>query len=310
MKMTAEQSRAVRFWMLRNARPLDMARFRFHFERGSRNDVLDALAAYQNPDGGFGHALEADCWNPHSAPIQTWCATEILREIGFDDSRHPIVQGILRYLDSGADFRDGIWLNTTPSNDDYPHASWWAYEWNPIGENSRYNPTASLAGFVLRFADPASTLAQKARQIAGEAVASFSRRERYDDMHEAACFQQLLEGCDASGHTGAVDLPMLRGLLARVIAQTITQDKAAWRTSYVCKPSQYITDRNSIFYPVIAGDAEYEANYILETLGEDGAWPIMWSWPGYPTAWAVSQNWWRGHLIIQNMRYLKGFGAI
>ena len=48
--------RARRF-IFRNARPLDFARWRFAFEGGSREDVLAALAAYQNGDGGFGHGL-------------------------------------------------------------------------------------------------------------------------------------------------------------------------------------------------------------------------------------------------------------
>lgn len=91
-------------FIYRNARPLDLARFRYHFENGSTEDVLNALAFYQNEDGGFGHALEPDSWNPNSSPIQTWYATEILREIGFTDSSHPITAGILKYLESGRDF--------------------------------------------------------------------------------------------------------------------------------------------------------------------------------------------------------------
>jgi len=84
-------------FIYRNARPLDIARWQYHFESGSKDSVLTALAAYQNEDGGFGHALEPDAWNPNSVPIQTWTATEILREIDFTDSTHPIIQGILRY---------------------------------------------------------------------------------------------------------------------------------------------------------------------------------------------------------------------
>ena len=43
-------------FMYRNARPLDMARFQYHFEGGSREAVLQALSYYQNADGGFGQA--------------------------------------------------------------------------------------------------------------------------------------------------------------------------------------------------------------------------------------------------------------
>ena len=64
----------ARGFIYRNARPLDLALWKYHFENGNREDVLTALMAYQNADGGFGHALEADSFNPNSAPIQTWTA--------------------------------------------------------------------------------------------------------------------------------------------------------------------------------------------------------------------------------------------
>ena len=133
----------ARVFVYRNARPLDLARWQYHFENGSKEAVLTALAAYQNEDGGFGHALEPDAWNPNSAPIQTWTATEILREIYFTDNTHPIIAGILRYLDSGAEFTGHFWYNAPGSNNDYPHAPWWHTESDSTCHND-YNPTACL----------------------------------------------------------------------------------------------------------------------------------------------------------------------
>lgn len=48
---TYERTRA---FILRNARPIDLAVFKYYFENGSKEDVITALSAYQNPDGGFG----------------------------------------------------------------------------------------------------------------------------------------------------------------------------------------------------------------------------------------------------------------
>ena len=59
----------ARGFIYRNARPLEFARWRYHFENGSAKDVLSVLTAYQNLDGGFGHGLEADALNPGSSPI-------------------------------------------------------------------------------------------------------------------------------------------------------------------------------------------------------------------------------------------------
>ncbi len=55
-------------FIYRNARPLELARWQYRFENGSAEHVLRALSAYQNADGGFGHALEADCFSPGFFP--------------------------------------------------------------------------------------------------------------------------------------------------------------------------------------------------------------------------------------------------
>lgn len=80
----------ARNFIYRNARPLDIARWKYLFENGSKEEVLTSLAAYQNEDGGFGNALEPDYWNPNSSPVQTWVTTEIINEINFNDKNHPI----------------------------------------------------------------------------------------------------------------------------------------------------------------------------------------------------------------------------
>ena len=77
----------ARNFIFTNALPLDLARWRFLFDDGSKRDVLKFLAGYQNADGGFGHPLEPDCWNPNSSPLQTWAATQIIKEINLEEKR-------------------------------------------------------------------------------------------------------------------------------------------------------------------------------------------------------------------------------
>lgn len=79
MDFSREDLKKARDWMYRNAHPVDLSRWRYHFVDA---DNAAVLVAYQNEDGEFGHGLEADSWNSESSPIQTWCATEILREVG------------------------------------------------------------------------------------------------------------------------------------------------------------------------------------------------------------------------------------
>ena len=62
----------ARNFIYKNARPLDIARWKYLFENGSKEDVLTALNAYQNEDGGFGSVLEPDCWNPNLFIARYW----------------------------------------------------------------------------------------------------------------------------------------------------------------------------------------------------------------------------------------------
>lgn len=119
MSKTFEKASA---FIYRNARSLDLARWQYHFEGGSKEAVLTVLTAYQNKDNGLGHALERYMWNLNSSPMQTWAATETLQEIDLADKNHPIIEGILNYFSSGQDFEGRVWYNPGKYNNDYPHA--------------------------------------------------------------------------------------------------------------------------------------------------------------------------------------------
>ena len=73
---------AARRFLETEARALELARFRCSFEDAPAASVVEALAAYQNPDGGFGHGLEPDLRAPQSSVLCTSIALQILRELG------------------------------------------------------------------------------------------------------------------------------------------------------------------------------------------------------------------------------------
>jgi len=64
------QERAAGF-MRSKARPLERACHAFHFGNAGRDPVLNALATYQNADGGFGRGLEPDLTLPDSSALCT-----------------------------------------------------------------------------------------------------------------------------------------------------------------------------------------------------------------------------------------------
>lgn len=299
----------ARDFIYRNARPLDLARWQYHFEDGSKEAVLRALSFYQNEDGGFGHALEADAWNPHSAPIQTWVATEILREIEFTDPAHPIVKGILRYLESGKDFNGSFWYKVVESNNAYPHAPWWYTDADTTDHND-YNATACLAGFILRFAEADSAIFQTAHRVAREAFAQLSAGRRENGLHTLTCYCRLWEYLERARLYDIINLPTLKELLRKQVHDCISQDAAEWETSYVCKPSQFLNSPNSPFYADNQAMADYECGFIVKTQLADGSWNIPWDWGNASEEWAVSKNWWKSDRILLNLLYLKGFGKL
>lgn len=300
---------SCRKWMLRNARPLDIARWKYHFEGGGKENVLDALRAYQNSDGGFGHGLEADCMNPESAPIQTWYATEILREIDFVDSNSEIIKGILKYFESGKDYKDGYWLAEIPSNNAYPHAPWWSYS-DDVMEEWGYNPTIALVGFILKFKDVDTELYRLADQIALKAVDDFFGKRTINDQHEISCFIRFCNYCREVGVTEKYNISEMEGNLREIVAELMCKDTEKWKTDYVSLPSNYVDSPQSIFYEDIKQLADYQNDFILESMNENGSFNINWTWGSYPEEWPISKNWWKANQCIVNMKYLKAFGRL
>jgi len=305
MNQTFEQARA---FMYRNARPLDLARFQYHFENGSREAVMNVLSYYQNADGGFGHAVEADCWNPNSIPLHSNTAGEIIREIGWRDAGHPVIQGLLKWYGSGAHFNGKAWAITAESNNNYPHAPWWHTD-SVSSCHTDYNGTAQIAGFIVRYAEADTDLYALGVRIANEAIDALSPDEIMD-MHTCACYMRMAELFEAANATAKIPFAELKEKLHRSIKRLIVTDTSKW-SAYVCQPSCFIQSRESECYPDNREIADYECKHIIKTQLADGSWNIGWSWGGnYPNEWAISKNWWKGQQIIQNLLYLKGFGRI
>lgn len=299
----------AREFIYRNARLLDLARWQYHFENGSKENVLNALSYYQNDDGGFGHALEADSFNPNSSPIQTWAATEILREIDFTDNAHPIIKGILKYLCSSSDFdkEHNQWLNVVPSNNDYPHAIWWEY--GEKGSDFKYNPTACLAGFIIKFADKNSELYKKGCEIAKQAFEYFMSHVPFQEMHITNCFIKLYEYCFDAG-TNPFDMNLFKEKLVEQVTANICTDTEKWGKEYVTLPSSFISGKDSIFYAENIKTALAECDFIIDSQISDGSFPVPFEWYTDYKESEIAIHWWKSAIIINNMLYLRNMGKI
>jgi len=119
-----------------------------------------------------------------------------------------------------------------------------------------------------------------------------------------------MEYLEEANTTDIVDLMSLKNKLIEQVKNCITRDTDKWKSSYICKPSQFFNSSNSIFYNENKEIAEYECEFIIKTQLDDGSWNITWEWGEYPDEWAISKNWWKSNVIIQNILYLRNFGKI
>lgn len=295
----------ARRFIYRNARPIDLALFKYHFENGSANDVITALSAYQNPDGGFGHGIEADNFNPNSVPLGVWKATEYIKETGGLEPDHPIIQGILKYLSGGSDFETehNQWLNTVPSSNDYPCAMWWKY--SEEGRTFEYNPTAALAGFIIRYAKKQSPLYEKGVKIAKEAANWFIKNAPLE-RHIAVCFISLLDYCKEAG-----DMPFdgsaLSAKLDEVIDRSICRDTSRWG-EYIPRPSAF-PKWQGLHSDELKKLCRAECEYIKSTQLADGSFYVPWQWSNYKE-WYIAENWCKATITIDNMLFLREFGSL
>ena len=125
-----------------NARLVERRLFANRFAGGSAEAVATALRAYQNDDGGFGQALEADLRGPDSQPIHVDMAFRILHECGAQLPE--VVARACSYLESVAAPSGGV-PAIFPSVDGYPRAEHWQWEHWPA---ESVNPTAMLVGLL------------------------------------------------------------------------------------------------------------------------------------------------------------------
>ena len=294
----------VSTWMYRNSRPLELAIWKYNFEGESSNEVIKALSSYENADGGFGHGLEADCLNPESSPMQTWAATDILFDLQDVSSECRIVSDILTYLENCPYFIENKWSGTIPSNDRFPHAGWWSYSEEML-KSWNWNPSAALAGFVLLYGNRESKVYKIAESVAVEAYNWFVSQEKMESMHETFCFMRLLEYCKRANLTTLFDLESFEVHLKKQISLLIEKNIDIWQSEYVCKPSFFITSKDSAMYEEKKKLLDAEIDFIVNTIGDDGVWEPSWKWESYPNEWVVSKVWWKANIAIKNVKFLK-----
>ena len=313
-KLSKNSFEEIRLWVYRNARQIELALWQYEFENGSREAVISALSYYQNGDGGFGNALEPDCWNPDSSPYTTLNAAGKLRNIHFTDVSHPVMRGILKFFESGKHCVENGWLFNIPSNNDYARAPWWNYD-PKANEYEHTGVTAGIICFVLQFAEKETELYKRAGAFAERLLFKFKEPDNKGDMGLNG-YCMLLEKIKQLGLTDRFDIDFLSANIKKHVDESIVRDISQW-VHYSVRPSQFIQSPDSPFYPGNEDIVEKELDYLIDTRPDNGVWGITWQWwdnyEKYPKEFAISENWWKADLdigAIGKLKFLRYFDRL
>ena len=297
-ELAMDKSKAIKF-ILENARPLESSIYKYFFENGTNESVIDEILQFQNADGGFGHALEPDFFNPNSSPIATNDAIITLSRVNALDKDSDIVKGIVRYLESHDSFDEDKkrWLFAIDSNKNYPHAIWWEKKDDGI---SKFNPSVSLAAFMVCYGNriplyeeiikEAVTYLKKCKEISG------------DDIN---CYLLAYEFLTSNNINDIVDLNVFKDLLSMVIENCICKDTSKYGVEYVPMPSVLFIGKHPEFItPEIKSLIEAEKDILIKMQMDDGGFDITWKWfTSYHDEFEQARKWWRPRITIEKLLF-------
>ena len=303
MRISREKQDAAKTFIFDQGRQLERSLFAHQFEEGSQDNVLAELAKFQNPDGGFGHALEPDLRVPDSSALASSIALQILRELRVADD-NSLVREAIRYLLDIYDAEHRLWPIIPRHDNTSPHAPWWKYDAAKIvrWDEQRANPGAQIIAHLHHYHSlvPAEFLKECAEAI----ISHLDTLPDTMEMHDIGCYIFLAESEALSDETRSHVIDKLQLAVARVIARESSQ----WE-GYCMKPLSVATSPDSPFASAILEEIQRNLDYEIERQGADGSWAPNWSWGGaFPEAWQDAEKEWRGVLTLQTLKTLRNFG--
>jgi hypothetical protein len=269
-----------------HARLLERRRFAVLAGDGRPEDVLAALVAYRNADGGFGH-LEPDLRTPASQPSCVLYALEILHEVG--RSEPALVEASLSWLTTVTNPDGGVPF-VLPTAQGWPHAPWW----QPVDEPpSSLLMTAAIAamGHRLQAAHPWV-----------EAATAYCWAHLSDGATDPYTLRYAIDFLDA-----VPDRDRARDLLAEV-ARALPADGVAGVSEgsegEVLRPLDLAPAPTHAGRALFSDDVvERELDRLAAAQQPDGGWTFSWA------AWNPAAAWeWRGVVTVQALRTLRAYG--
>jgi len=304
MTMLAEGSlKASRRFLQAEGRPLEKARYDYAFGDASSDAVLEALAGYQNEDGGFGRALEPDLRAPESSVLCTSVAFQILDSLDTAPDHSMVSRGI-DFLLVHLDQEQHGWRIIPETADSSPRAPWWYQAERKVSfEEFSLNPTAEILGYLY---DSQQQVATETLSFVSDRVLSQLKSIDEIEMHDLLCCLRLLK---------APSLPddyrhQVAGRVRELIDGIVACDPDSWK-GYGLRPLQVAEAPQSPFIKGLEQAVDANLDYKISTQNTDGSWTPNWSWDdAYPNEWAKAKSEWAGIITVEKLLTLKRFGRI
>jgi len=287
---------AAKKFILENARPLELAIYKYFFENESNQTVIDELSKFQNADGGFGNALEPDFFNPNSSPIATNDAIITLFRVNALNKDSDIVKRIVSYLESHNSFDEDKkrWLFAIDSNKDFPHAIWWEKKSDGISD---FNPSISLAAFLICYGNRTSLYEEIVKE-------GFEYLENAEEISgdSLKCFLLTYELLKSNSIKDIIDLEHFKDLLCKAIDNSICKDIEKYGIEYVPMPSDFFSTSYMEFVtPEIKPLIAAEKDILGKLQMEDGGFDITWKWYTPYPEFEQARAWWRPRITVEKL---------
>jgi hypothetical protein len=281
----------AREFIAKNARLLDRHRFAFLFDRASPDAVVAALRPYQNPDGGFGHALEPDLRTPLSQPIPTWTALWILDEAGRFDPE--MVERALAYLAQIEVPGGGVpFVLRTAS--DAPHAPWWETGRGKLPAS--INPTAGIAAVLFKHKMRSPWL-DRAAAWCWQRIDRMRAVNPYE-MRVTLSFLDHVPDRDRAGQ--ALERLRPKILSKGMVELDVRSKKDAFR------PLDYAPEPGLLSRELFSGtEIEHQLDGLERAQRADGGWAIH-----FPIWTPITRFEWRGCQTVDMLKILQRNGRL
>lgn len=301
-KLDPEGYERARQHLLTRARPVDRALFLHQFEDGPREDVVQALLPFQNPDGGFGHGLEPDFRLPSSSPMATSVAFLILREAGAKAEDATVRRAVAYLLDCYEPRRPG-WRDVPGQVNDHPHAPWWQRGQEPGDDAATWgNPNAELCGAL--FEHSALVPHDLTGDLKRIALEKLDRTPAPVGPYVALSYLRF--AAQASPDARDQVHERLRADARRILDLDRDKLDAEHFPPYWLAPEPDAPLAKSLEDAV-----SWDLDRQVARQSDEGFWEPPWSWGDqFPEAWERAREEWRGELTLRTLRALRAWARI